>query len=806
MKPAPHLLLSSRHRRSLWLGPLWVLVAGCVIQLALGWLGIGDTPRLAVLAAAVVAAAALRWSKRQSLPEVAQKLDEKLKAYNRLEAYAELHGRNDPVALAQRQETEIFVSHQAPPRTPAWPLGLALLAASVVLQSTIPELSLLNRPPSDAIATPKEETKAVPPKTADDAMPNASLRWVAPTADTTAKADEIVPLTAEAASGTGLQKLTLHLSLDGEPQPPIAVPAQIQAGLQSVEIPLDLAPLKAKGYQTVGYHLTAERLLPSGQTPPKQPWPIVASPLQFIQIEPQRDDLTTMPAQGGGGSGPFGQLLQLVKDLKSEQSDLIKRTFALAHDQPPSTGPESPGLLQQLAAEQLSLATQSARLTELAVQIPLPADGMPAVQDAQAALRKASASFEGGQATSVTPAQHLALARLTALEKSLEDMIKRLLEAKAAAPMPPLLAKPKKSEQSPVSRLQRLAREQRKLADELAQKTNEPNAFERQEKIRRELEGMAKESDVPAALLDGAKAALPHAVESARQLNERDPEAATQPAALAAQALEDALATLRTLDRKEAAKAIKAAQRALLRAAGETRRPQPEPAAKIVADTEQSLRTMAISEDEQGFPESAAVLSGLADAIATAEVDDGLAKLIAQKVTVANAETEKVAVKLEELAQKAADRLSQGEDGAEEKAEALQDLKKARANVDRAAQQGAESLEQLLDEAKADAQVAGGGANGLGAIPNDERAGGPQRFAQHIARRLDGVITLLSQAPQEKARTQVLTTGNPAEAPPAYRPAVSHYFEALSRGPAVVDPTSPPSSKGSGSGALPPKP
>jgi hypothetical protein len=43
------------------------------------------------------------------------------------------------------------------------------------------------------------------------------------------------------------------------------------------------------------------------------------------------------------------------------------------------------------------------------------------------------------------------------------------------------------------------------------------------------------------------------------------------------------------------------------------------------------------------------------------------------------------------------------------------------------------------------------------------------------------LIGLTTTATREAKRTQVLTTGKPSEAPPAYRPAVAEYFEALAQ-------------------------
>jgi hypothetical protein len=59
-----------------------------------------------------------------------------------------------------------------------------------------------------------------------------------------------------------------------------------------------------------------------------------------------------------------------------------------------------------------------------------------------------------------------------------------------------------------------------------------------------------------------------------------------------------------------------------------------------------------------------------------------------------------------------------------------------------------------------------------------------------LIQRVSGFVRLTTAA-RESKRAEVLTTGNPADAPPAYRPAVADYFEALARERPAPPPRAP---------------
>ncbi|MEO6567963.1 MAG: hypothetical protein ABIO94_04310, partial [Opitutaceae bacterium] len=60
-----------------------------------------------------------------------------------------------------------------------------------------------------------------------------------------------------------------------------------------------------------------------------------------------------------------------------------------------------------------------------------------------------------------------------------------------------------------------------------------------------------------------------------------------------------------------------------------------------------------------------------------------------------------------------------------------------------------------------------------------------REYAGMLSQRIDGLIEQANAAESQRKRAQVLTTANPSEAPPAYRPSVEDYFEKLARDRAV---------------------
>jgi hypothetical protein len=109
---------------------------------------------------------------------------------------------------------------------------------------------------------------------------------------------------------------------------------------------------------------------------------------------------------------------------------------------------------------------------------------------------------------------------------------------------------------------------------------------------------------------------------------------------------------------------------------------------------------------------------------------------------------------------------------------------------------GSPEMTDLYEKALAGSQqlpTAGGPAK----VPPPPGPGAAARkirdYPNLLSQRVGGLIRMAGElnVRREAKRGQVLTTGNPSEAPPAYRPAVADYFEALARDRATPAPRKP---------------
>ena len=855
MNPGARALLRLHHRRALWTGALWIAVAGLTLDLVWARLGVDGRLRLCALGLAAVGAVLARVFHRQSRHATARALDAKIDSRNRVEAVAEVEGLDDPLAAAMRTETDAFLQKRPPPRSSAWFAGLALLAALLIfnLAGFNPWNFGLPAAPAPAAPLPKPAPVAVaPPAKPPTPPPPATLRWLSPEFAIAATPKEDVPLTAQAESATGLGKLVLHLTLNCDSRPALPLPYAVLPGSQVVPLSLPLDGLEAQPYDIVTYHLGAERVL-AGAAASDPPWPATFSPLQFVELRATHDEPTPIFPPGGDGTpdGP-GQLLDLVRQLKLAQMEIVRATFNLDHDLPPRSDAEWPALVKALAADEKTVAEKTAEFAALSEAAHVPADALALVAQARLELQNASVALARPDLAAALSPARCALAALSHAEKLYADFA--LAQRRPAAPKLPAdeetLHELPPREQTPEGRLEKFATDEKAIADQLAAAAAAPDTFEKQDHLARELEKLAAENQLPPDTIAAIKSAAAAAKEAAAQLNEQDARAATEPATRAAQTLQDAAAQRDAAGRTQAAALLAAAQRGLLRSAGNVRSSPPaathdvaQRASAQTGTTRDELRHGALREQQQGSAAAAQQLDDLASAIDSSKVANDLNQLAAEGEQASREAKLAAAQKLTGLAGGAAAARAQVEDPAKLQARALDELRRDRANLDHAAAAGPEAMNDLYENSVANAQTAASAATDLPPPPPGENApsdgpaagksppaqpaagaapgaaaghpgaapgtaagptgpwqggfGGPlHRYAVDMAPRLDRIISRLDAKLRETKRAQTLTTGNPADAPPAYRAAVSDYFESLSRqAPPPVPSTAPAPAK-----------
>ena len=716
MTTGPRAHLHRCHQLALWQRPLWVLVAALGLDFVLAQSGLDWPVRTWTLSLALVVALGARLLFRPSLRATACALDARAGSSNRFEALAALDERTDPLAKAIEGETAAHLERRPLPGPYAWLASLALLFGLVVLQlATLdfgPKKDAL-RPSADAAqpaAQAASPAKDLPPTP----MPSASLRWIEPPPGITATAKEIVPLQAESDSPVGLTPPILLLTLAGEPLAPLPQTDRVAAGVQPVSLALDLAKFDGPPFAFVTYHLAAER----GRdhvNPGTPPWPTVVSPLQVIQLRPVGSELTLDPPPGDDtAENETERLLFQVKRLKLSQVEVLESAFALDHEMPSRADAAWPERVQTVTAQERTIWQDT---TALVPVFDKTAAAWAALVPLREALAQIQATWEdlarSDPAAAFAPADR-GLARIAEVERMLTVVVVRLREEKAAAEAAFAVAGDTTlqlpvREDTQAGRLETLARAQRELADQLAQGTA-TEAFARQDKIARALPKLAAEPDLPPAIASAIAAAATDAGEAAKHLNDRDPRAATEPATRAAQTLQAASAALEAAGRARAAEVLATTQRELNHAAIETNDGNIAAAESDFVIARQALREEALRQQQSGSAVAAQQLADMSTAMDASKVRPDLDRLAKEPQPPAAAEPTAVAQKLTQLAQRAAvarQQLLSDEERAKALAQAADELRRARANVDRAAQQGDQAMQDLFEKAQEKAQLAG---------------------------------------------------------------------------------------------------
>jgi hypothetical protein len=606
---APDHYLRRAHRRArsgllLWALALAALATAVGLAPRLDWipgsLALEAAHVVLVLAAALVLVFWIRRARRLDAASLARRLDAELSLSARLEASAELAADPSALAAAQRADAaQHLATRPAPPAT-AWFSALATLALALLLLLT--QLSLLGyrslRPAPD-VALPAE----LPPDI------SASLTWQTPESEIKATAIEEIPLSALAATKTGLRDLTLEIAVNGDPRLSLPFSPETLAKLSApgehrLEYDLYLDEVGVQEFDLVSYHLRAQRDTPA-------PAPVVASPLQFIQIRPAREDALRMTG------GPGASCVPLLIALKTAQLDLLKQNFLLAHaplDRAETLWREEN---TRVGEEQTTLATRTAELRDLAI-----AEGMPPLLVdnlglAMPLMLAASAQIKATKNEPAATPQGQALSLLVAAEKLLRKVVVEGGGRGAPRSTPPIADRFKDKQQfklppraqTPAGELESLAQAQSEAAAEPAKDPLAEQAAlaERLAKLE-----AAKSLD-PAAREKAAQAAR-DAAEAARQLAAGDAEAARAPSAAAAQALREAAAA------QEAA-GLSAAQAELEKIRREINAAEhladPAERAAALAAAAEKLRAEAAQQQETG---SAAAAKELAQAAAKTEV------------------------------------------------------------------------------------------------------------------------------------------------------------------------------------------
>jgi len=629
--PTDHFLRRA-HRRARYGPLLWSLALAalaCALHLAaaLAWIppSLVIPATLAFLSLSLLALWLAR-ARRLSPLSLARRLDSEWALAARLETSAELSADASALAAAQRADTTRHLSNHPTPQSLNWFSAcafLALVALLLLSESSLLGLRYLRAAP---------DASALAAKTAADAAADlsASLTWKTPESEIKATAIEEIPLTALASSHTGLRSVSLEIAVNGEPRlsrplDPASLSSLAKPGEHPLELALYLDETGAQEFDLVSYHLRAERIVPASGLSPQvsglsvpPPLPVVASPLQFIQIRPPREDVTRIK-----GNGPPGveKLALLLGNLKAAQLNLLKQNFLLAHAPLDHALPEWREENTRVAADQKLLAQKTSEARDYAIAEALPALAVDNLGQCIPLMQSAATQIAASANEPAAKPQGQALGLIVSPEKLLRKII---IEGGGgpAKPKPANLDPFKDKQQfklpprpdTPAGQLEELAQKQADAARQLDDPAGK-NPLAEQAALAAKLAALSASKTLDPSAQAKTDQAAKDAAEAARQLAAGDPAAARAPAAAAAQALGEATAAQEAAGRAAAQAELEKIRRELNAAEALT---DPAARAAALAAAVEKLHAEATQQQQTGSAEAARQIAAAAKAAAEA--------------------------------------------------------------------------------------------------------------------------------------------------------------------------------------------
>jgi hypothetical protein len=806
-------ILHQRHRRSLWLPVLLVAVPGALAALLvlvllaapgrlfqpepaklLAWLG--------VLAASGLAAGGTFWLRRRSLARTAAEWDREIQGKNRLEAAAELASSESPLARAQREESGQYLTRSGGLRrswlVPVLAGGVAVLVLLQFLLVTAWMVDLaLHGWPTGEVAQKKN--------------PQARFTWVKPNSEIKASPLEEVPLTAQATSSTGLEKVSLEISVNGSAKKlsvPIEESVLSQPGENRLELSVFLDELEAEPFDIVSYHLQGRRIAAASL-------PAVASDLQFIQVRPLRDEALERDA----GEGKGRACLKLLLKLKIAQLGLLKGNHVLATAELERTSPAWTGENARVGDEQDALAGKTREAVDFFIANDAPLQAVDWLKQAVPEMETAGRSIQEIKNPAAVPHQEKALSLITACEKLFIKVVVR----KGSPGQKDNLKDPFQDEQryqltkrqeTPAGELEELARKQAELNEEMSSPSSSGAAGEKtarqaaeEKKIAEKLGGLA--GSLPEDVSDSLRAAQAKAGEAAEHLEAGDPGAGAQAGTETLARMQQALASLRAAGEAAAADKLAAAQQDLNQAAaqaaqaekGQSPGENATGAAGQMAKAREDLKAEADRQQREGSAEAAQRLADLVNRLNEQGVGKQLRE-VAQGTQPGKDDEEgpSASEKLSELAREAGKGSLASLADAEARKKTAEELARASRLLKRLTESpdpsgtGAGSTAEVLEHLKAHLQ------NAESVVQAPDRRDQAAKIRKNIPDRTPGLtsasvvvfyqtnhdkieelIVHLLASPSTESRQNAFTVMSETEVSEPYREPVARYFEELSQ-------------------------
>ncbi|MEI8343157.1 MAG: hypothetical protein WCH43_16670, partial [Verrucomicrobiota bacterium] len=506
-------------------------------------------------------------------------------------------------------------------------------------------------------------------------------------------------------SESGLRNARLEVAVNGEPKLslPIQSPGLEKSGRHKITASIYLDQLEVQPFDIVSYNLRAQRVA-------KNLLPDTFSPVQFVQIKPFRDDVREVP----GGEGADNSM-DLLKALKVVQLRLIKENFILAHAEITHDEPEWQSENNRVGSEQTTLEKKTDEVIEYFIQTGKPAQMVDLLAKAKPLMGEAGNKITIQNNQEATALQGKSLGYITEVEKFFRKKAGQdsgqANEKKITDPF----EKQKEVElkqrfKTRAGELELLAREQKRLADDLtktdAMPSPTPIPKDPPKPDPNKIDGTfsereTQESQRVGALLNGAafvpevtqhlEKARSNAQTALNQLDAYDVPNSRQPAASSALELQQALDSMYKAAGETAKEQRKAAMRILNDAAEEARnapkqnsdqtaKEKADQAGQKVDEAKKKLQDAAQAQQETGSEKEARHMADLAMQLNSKELKEALDKLKAQP---RNEETARNAAELlKRLADQSISPPTQGILSPEEIAQLIERMNRTRANLE----------------------------------------------------------------------------------------------------------------------------
>lgn len=601
----------------------WLVWAAAAVLVAaalngagrLGWLVRGELYSIApALAAAVFLVLWIRRARQLTRARFALELDTRWQLRSRLESAEELVAHDSALAQAQRAEAAQAVSGRGEIGLAAWlsALAVATLCATLLLAEG-------SAYAVRAWRAYEKEKAAAAPKSPPAAPTPASLAWKGPEKEIKATPIDDIALTAAAESAQGFKKISLEVSVNGQPRPsrpldPATLEPAAQAGAHEVKFNLPLDELGLKPQDVVSYHLSGEPVgAPPGTT--------VKSPPQFVQVR--------RPAPPGPGRGNSRkenpdetEMMSRLFALRAAQIRLIDINTLLVRLPDAQSNPAWQEENTRAALDQKALAAKSGEARDFAVEKKLPALLVTNLGAAMAPMLDAAKQIDSHDNEAALTPQKRALELIVECEKLF------LREGGDGAPPPALVDDPFRDvevlklpsrQETPAGQLEELAERQRAANDQLkpgAPKSS-PNsglASGAASGIARDAGKLSGNGDLDSSAATLLRDAADSAGKTARHLDAHDPQAAREPSAAALAALEKAVENQDATGREIAVAELDRIRRSLNSASRETRTGQ---RGALLVRARDELYAAATQQQRTGSAEAARQLATVAELIAT---------------------------------------------------------------------------------------------------------------------------------------------------------------------------------------------